>query len=242
MRLIITLAKDMARLLKGFPVITNKSELNHNIPQIDYKEFETLTEEDRIISSLVLGNPCNIAVNKLLYTGLTNQGKKAETIYIPLFPETKIQTAVSPDSSIWVNDLSVIIYYELFTTIKNSKMVKANVVTKVPVSLLTILNIKSMILANAKQPSIKPAVKPVKQKISKTKTVKKPNPVIKSAGQPINPIVKKISKTKTIKTDPAKILNTPPADIKEKPVKTRQKKRGKRGKRKATKKVQKKVG
>lgn len=159
LRMIKIMIKDLSRQVKQ---LAKKTELEQ------YKKYDGLAEDDRILSALILGNPVNIAVSKALYVA----GGKANT-YMPLFPSNKIGCNIAPGSSIKTVGTHAIIYYELFTTVKDAKVVKANVVTKIPDSMLAA--IKAMIPAKPK--SVKKVIAPP-AKVIKVKSKKITKPVI----------------------------------------------------------------
>ena len=160
---------------------------------VQYKKYDDLAEEDRILRALILGNPVNIAVSKALYV----TGGKANT-YMPLFPSNKIGCNIAPDSSSKAAGTHAIIYYELFTTVKDAKMVKANVVTKIPDTMLD--DIKAMIPAKPK--SVKPVIAPP-VKVAKAKSKKVTKQVIALPAKVIKAKSKKV--TKPVIALPAKV-------------------------------------
>jgi hypothetical protein len=199
LRMIKIMTKDLSRHVKQ---LAKKTELEQ------YEKYDGLVEDDRILGALILGNPVNIAVSNALY----GAGGKANT-YIPLFPSNKIGCNIAPDSSIKAVGTHAIIYYELFTTVKDAKVVKANVVTKIPDSMLA--DIKAMIPAKPK------SVKPIPAKVTKpAKSKKVTKPAIATPAKSIKVKSKKV--TKPAIATPAKVTKA-----KQKRKRARRTKKGK---------------
>jgi len=81
------------------------------------------SKEKNILTSLVIGNICNLAV-------LTDPKKN---IYKTCFPTVKMLAKFDQNTTLTIkNRTKVVLYNELFTTYKNQKILKLNLVTKIP--------------------------------------------------------------------------------------------------------------
>lgn len=129
LRMIKLLAKDLSRILKG---------LDKKPDSDSYKKYDGLQEDDKITCALVLGNLCNLAVKQPVTDGKKSGGYKS------IFPMQRLTCNIAPDSSI-KNGGPMIMYYELFTTQKNAKTVKANVVTQIPEPIINLLELRDKI-------------------------------------------------------------------------------------------------
>ena len=89
------------------------------------------SKQNNILTSLVIGNICNLAV-------LIDPKKN---IYKTCFPIHKVHAKFDPNSTLSLkNKTNIVLYNELFTTYREQKILKLNLVTKVPNDI--ILNIK----------------------------------------------------------------------------------------------------
>lgn len=100
----------------------NLRQIGKNIRRFDNKE-------DNILYALALGNVINLAIgskhleNKL-YANMND-------IYIPCFAETKKMCKINKDSFITGNN-KIIMYDEIFMSVKDQKILKINMVNKLP--------------------------------------------------------------------------------------------------------------
>ena len=85
--------------------------------------MNTQSKEKNILTSLVIGNICNLAV-------LMDPKKN---IYKTCFPTVKMQAKFDQNSTLTIkNRTKIVLYNELFTTHKDQKVLKLNLVTKIP--------------------------------------------------------------------------------------------------------------
>ena len=81
------------------------------------------SKDKNILTSLVIGNICNLAV-------LIDPKKN---IYKTCFPTVKMQAKFDQNSTLTIkNRTKIVLYNELFTTHKDQKVLKLNLVTKIP--------------------------------------------------------------------------------------------------------------
>jgi HrpA-like RNA helicase len=169
-RSVIDLEEDI--LETGIDMNPNTIQSNNNIMKGGSKPYEINlfpgatdmgSKEKNILMALGIGNITNLAI--------LNEESKNKS-YMTCFPIKKVQANIDPKSTLSLkNRTKIVLYNTLFTTYKDQKILKLNLVTKIPPDVMLAIRdqYKLMKLCNVKN-SIKDSIK---KNIPKTNHKKK---------------------------------------------------------------------